>query len=259
MRQAHGEGLRVDPVGQRQPLGVEEHRHVDIAGIVQFEGALLTHGDAEPSGHRTLFAEAEPGDPPGLQLSLGRDREGRGDRRVGETGERARHLVQAPDPTQVGQCGHQVQLGFQLAQADNGGRVIEPGAVSGLPQELVQPSVRIGGQQRVQPARLAPRQSRQVGGRSENRRQRRPGLFQPRRPQRLGDDFARAFGGLGIDHRTAGLELITEDHPRSLPTLGAPRSSERMAVRRGNRRGRDRFSGWRGGGFRPIPMEIMGF
>ena len=163
LRQPHGEGLALDAGRQRHPVRIEEHRDVDVAGIVELEGALFAHGDAEPAGDRPFRAFAQPRQPPGLKLALGGHDQRRRHRRVGEAGERAGHLVQIPDAAQVAERGQQVQLRLQLAQAFLAAGQIETRRLGGARQQRLQPGVRLIGQQGVEPRRVAPRQACQIG------------------------------------------------------------------------------------------------
>jgi hypothetical protein len=158
--------------------------------------------------------------------------EGGDDRGVGEAGERAGDLVEAPDAAEVAERGQEMQLGLQLAQPRHGRVMVEAGAGGGRPQQGHQRRIGIGGQQGVQPLGIAARQAGQIGRGGEHRRQRRPGGLQPIRPEALGDDLAGALGRLGVGHRSAGLDLVAEDHAR----LFARKSRQRSGRARKNQR-----------------------
>ncbi len=174
--EANREGLALDPVGKRHGRGLVEHRHVDVAGVVQLERAVLAHGDGEKAGDRSLVAFSQPGDPPGLQHLPRGEPERAAHRFVGEPGQGAGDLVQVPDRAQVGERGQQVQprLGHAQRRLAGGpvGRVA--GSAGGL-EDVGQAGLRVVLEDVVQLLRSPARQAQQVRRGGEHRLQ----LFPP--------------------------------------------------------------------------------
>ncbi len=139
--QLHRHRLGLDPLGDRQGVGLVEDRDVDVARIVELEGAVLAHGDDEQAGQGPRAGRPlDRGQPSALPRLEGGDRQGRRHRRIGEAGQGRGHLVQAPDPAEIGQGGEQVEVPLGAAQARAALRRIGPGRLC-LRQQDLQPGL----------------------------------------------------------------------------------------------------------------------
>jgi hypothetical protein len=173
---AHRHALRLDALGDRQLLGRVEDREVDVAGIVELEGPVLAHGDAEQARAGPSGPLADMGQRPARHLQPHGLGQGGVQGRVGEAGQGAGHRVQVPDPAQVAQGGQQVQVGLQLAHRRRA--VSKSGsAPTASAAARIRPGAPSGSPSRIDGSRLAvaPRQAGQVGRGGKHRRQGGPG------------------------------------------------------------------------------------
>ena len=119
---AAGSGARRRPAGSTpsasgRRVGLEEDRDVDVAGVVELEGALLAHGDAEPAGDRPLRARRPAGSagrPPAPPRAATASAAA-----TAASAKRVRAPVtwsRSQTPPRSAERGQQMQLGLQLAQ-----------------------------------------------------------------------------------------------------------------------------------------------
>ncbi len=243
--QPHREALGLHPFHQRQGVGLVEHRDVDIAGIVEFEGPVLAHGDAEEAGHGSRRPVSHRGQPPRLHFRLGRDPQRGVERHVGEPGQGACDLIQAPNPAQISQGDQQVGLGLQHPQARLGGVQIGPGQGLSPGQQVLEPRLGLGFQEVDEPPRVPPRQAGEIGRGSEHRRQGRPSLVQHGQAiaQPPGQGLMRPLRRAGVGDGAAGPEGVEEHGHQKLKRASA-RSSASGPHRSGSAsRGRRRGNG----------------
>ena len=115
-RDAHVERRRVVPVHQRRRGRVVEHDQVDVARIVELEGAHLAHGEHDVAAAllRTRWiGRLEPAAADGIAQQ---EAHRRADGGVGEFGQRARRPHHRPDPADVGERDQQRRLRLHAAK-----------------------------------------------------------------------------------------------------------------------------------------------
>ena len=146
---AHRDALGLGPLGNRQLFGRVEDREIDVAGIVELEGPVLAHGDAEQARRGPGLGVANLGQGSPINLQPHRLGQGGVQRRVGEPSQGPGHCVQIPNATQIAQGGQQVQVGLEFPQHPAGCFEVRLGgdSLSGG-QDLRQTNVRIGVQDR---------------------------------------------------------------------------------------------------------------
>ncbi len=107
---------RLDIVGQRRRIPVEQDDQVDVGGVVQFPRAMFAHGQDEQTGAHLRLGGIDldlsaRGLRPQQKFQRGRDR------RVGEIGQRAGDVRHGPDLAEIGEAGQQRHFLLRLAQA----------------------------------------------------------------------------------------------------------------------------------------------
>ena len=222
VRQADGEGLGLDPIGQGHELRLKEDRDVDVAGIVELEGAVLAHGDAEESRRGTVGGVRGGPEPARRHLCAGGGGEGGGQGRIGEARQGARDPVKVPGPAKVGQGGEQVDLRLEPPQARASGLGGSGGEGAGLREEELQMGVRIRVQQADEAGRVAANESCEGGRGAEDRRKR--GAFRRREGTERVHRLEKSLGGPGVDDRTAGLDAGGEGRHATAGRMSAARS-----------------------------------
>ena len=115
LRHAHEERRRLDVGDQRGGGGIEKHDQVDVAGIVQFAGAHLAHGEHDQAGALLRPVMIDGRHPAARDLLAQQEAQGRLHRDGRKIGQRRRHPHHRPDPADVAQRDQ--QRGFRLHAA----------------------------------------------------------------------------------------------------------------------------------------------
>ena len=153
------------PCDQRRRVGIEQHDEVDVARIIELARTHLAHGEHHIAGAdlRTRgIGRREMTGPfgPGQKMA---DR--KGDRGVGERGQRLGDAHHAPHPADVGERNEKRRLRLHLAQdahrigLQDGARHFGGGAV----EAVGEPGVRIGIENSREPIGIGAREVPQVG------------------------------------------------------------------------------------------------
>ena len=139
---------------------VEEHDEVDVGGVVELPCPHLPHGERDhPAGggevvlrHAGQLAARDEWREFGLER--------RGDGRVGETGQRRRHLLERPDAAEIGERDEERGAPLGLAQAR--GHVLR-GELRRIREEPVERGFRRQRQRLLDPWRFAFEKAAEIG------------------------------------------------------------------------------------------------
>ena len=160
--QIPGAGPRLDEGfhsrSNRHEVRLEEDRNIAVAGIIQFMGAVLAHGDAEQSRDRAFRHISQSGQTAGVLFCLRRKGQSLPQGCVGKPRHCAGHLVEPPDTAEVTKGGQQMGLRLEATQDRHASCQVRFGGCLRLRQESIKGDIRIFQKKPGQDGRVAPDQ-----------------------------------------------------------------------------------------------------
>ena len=170
--QAHGERHRAVPAPVAQPLRREQDDQVEVARVVQLEGAKLAHAEHGDAGGRLRIGFAGELD----LAALGGFHEGLvqrlADREVGEAAERVRDLLERPQIEDVGERHREGDLALVPAQRRHEALAGAERRIPGLLDQCLDHPVGPIGHDRAHQIRLRQRRFPEIGAVPEDHRER---------------------------------------------------------------------------------------